>query len=113
MRVTLFRTTIYERSVSKLPQGTDVSQIERRIAEHPLGWPVIPGTGGIRKARFGTPGKGTRGGGRLCYVYLLMEGHVYLLKAYAKNAQTDLTPDDKKQLKHLVQTLKEEPWTQN
>jgi len=107
MKVTLFRTKVYERSLIRFPQGVDFYQIEEKIAQDPMGWPVIPGTGGIRKARFGIGNKGTRGGGRLCYFYLVSESHLYLLKAYAKNAQTDLTASEKKDLQQLVKQIKE------
>ncbi|HQS85071.1 MAG TPA: hypothetical protein PLY23_09320 [Alphaproteobacteria bacterium] len=107
MKVTLFRTKVYERSLTRLPQESDISQIEEKIAQDPMYWPVIPGTGGIRKARFGIGSKGSRGGGRLCYFYLMSESHLYLLKAYAKNVQTDLTASEKKDLQQLVKQIKE------
>jgi len=107
MRVTLFRTRVYERSLEQLPRTVSILEIEDEIAQDPLRWPVIPGTGGIRKARFGIGSKGTRGGSRLCYFYLVSEAHIYLLKAYGKSAQIDLTAAEKKALQHLVKQIKE------
>ena len=107
MRITLFRTKIYERSLASLSPGVSIDALDDDIAKDPLRWPVIPGTGGIRKARFALGHKGKRGGGHVCYFYLVSEGHIYFLKAYAKNTQTDLTPDDKKVLRRLVQQIKE------
>jgi hypothetical protein len=53
--------------------------------------------------------KGKSGGGRLCYLYLMQEKDIYLLKAYPKNVQADLTPADKDTLKQIVkQIIKEE-----
>jgi hypothetical protein len=36
--------------------------MENQIADDPLNWPVIRGTGGIRKARFSRDAMGKRGG---------------------------------------------------
>jgi hypothetical protein len=35
------------------------------------------------------------------------EAHIYLLKAYGKSAQIDLTAAEKKALQHLVKQIKE------
>jgi hypothetical protein len=68
--------------------------------------PVVAGTGGVRKARWGRQGKGKRGGVRVIYFYLSTAGVVYFLDIYAKAAKEDLTPADKQQLKELVNRLK-------
>jgi|APCry1669192647_1035423.scaffolds.fasta_scaffold03997_2 phage-related protein len=107
MKLTLFRTQVYLRSLSRLPDGVDMLQVEKEIAQDPIRWPVIPGTGGIRKARFSAGNKGKRGGGRICYFYLMQEESLYLLKAYTKNTQEDLTSDERNVLKQLVRQIKE------
>lgn len=55
-------TTGYERQVRKLlnPQARAASEAE--IATRPDTWPVIPGTGGARKARVALPGRGKSAG---------------------------------------------------
>ena len=67
---------------------------------------IIPDTGGLRKIRWKGSGKGKRGGTRVIY-YFCDENHpIYLLFAYSKNAQTDLTEHEKKLLRRLVLQLK-------
>ncbi len=39
------------------------------IAADPAAYPVIPGTGGVRKARWTRQGKGKSGGVRVIYYY--------------------------------------------
>ena len=107
MEITLYQTKPYLRSVSLLPKGVDIKQVEEEIAKNPLHWPIIPGTGGVRKARFGIGNKGKSGGGRLCYLYLMQEEDIYLLAVYSKNVQEDLNPDQKNALKQTVKQIKE------
>ena len=66
----------------------------------------IPGTGGVRKVRFAAFGRGKRGGARVIYYYLDETMPLYALPAYAKNAKTDMTPDEKRAVSALVVALK-------
>jgi hypothetical protein len=47
-----------------------------------------------------------RGGVRTIYYFASAQGTLYLLDIYAKNRQSDLTPDDKKELKRIVEGLR-------
>ena len=80
--------------------------MELHIAQNPEAHPVVPGAGGIRKARWGRPGHGKRGGVRTIYYFAAAVGTLYLLDIYAKNRQSDLTPGDKKELKRIVEGLR-------
>jgi hypothetical protein len=73
------------------------------IAEHP----VIPGTGGVRKARGARSGMGKRGGVRAVYYFLVRADFVYMLDIYAKNEKSDLTSADKRELRAIVSMLEE------
>lgn len=108
MTIKIFRTSIYIRFASQLPHGAEIDKAEKEIAKNPTGWPVIQGTGGIRKARFSIGNKGKRGGGRICYFYFTQEESIHLLKAYSKNEKEDLTPSEKNVLRQIVKDLKNE-----
>ncbi|MGB7762543.1 MAG: hypothetical protein WBL61_22100 [Bryobacteraceae bacterium] len=86
------------------------------IAADPAAYPVIPGTGGVRKARWSRQGKGKSGGVRVIYYYWRMAeesvvpvlgAEVYLLSIYAKNDQADMTAADRKAAKKFVEGLKD------
>ena len=62
----------------------------------------IPGAGGIRKVRWSAEGRGKRGGIRVIYYHWSQTGRLYMLYAYAKNEQSDLTPEQKRVLKRLI-----------
>lgn len=50
-------------------------------------------------------GKGKRGGGRAIYVAIIKEDVAYMITAYPKSAQEDLTDDDKKAIKAFIDSL--------
>ena len=56
--------------------------------------------------RWASKGKGKRGGARVIYLYVVIAARIYLIRCYSKNVQTDLTADDKKQLRQIAAHLK-------
>jgi hypothetical protein len=64
---------------------------------------VIQGSGGIRKLRWFARGSGKRGGLRIIYHWDRRAERLYLLRAYRKSRQDDLTPEQLKVLRRLVQ----------
>jgi hypothetical protein len=101
-------TTIYERKISAILTPLEREAVENDIANNPTLYPVIPGTGGIRKARAARSGKGKRGGARIAFYFWQMESTIFMLTAYAKNNQEDLSVAEKKQIQALVDVLKKE-----
>lgn len=85
----------------------DWQRIEWQLLQHPTARTVIPGLSGARKLRIRLPGRGSRSGARTIYLYLMARDVIYFLATYAKNEQTDLTPDDKKILRALIERIKQ------
>jgi len=65
---------------------------------------IIPGAAGLRKVRWGLPGKGKRGGLRVIYYLYTEEGKIYMIYTYKKTKKEDLT---KNQMKTLIEYVKE------
>ena len=63
---------------------------------------TIGGTHGARKVRWALPGAGKRSGIRVIYYWAVRESAFYMLYAYAKNEQGDLTPSQAKVLAALI-----------
>jgi hypothetical protein len=72
-----------------------LSQIENDLLKNPEVGAIVPGTGGLRKAR----AEGKRGGFRYMYFYVERDGQIFLLLLYNKNEQDDLTTEQKKWLR--------------
>lgn len=82
--------------------------LEKALLENPQVGDVIEGTGGARKMRIQLTGHGKRGGGRVIYLDVFEREDLYLLFAYPKNVQDDLTPDQKKGIRKLVEEIQKE-----
>ena len=70
--------------------------------------PVLEGTGGIRKVRFPLKDRGKSGSVRVCYTDFAEYEVIYLITAFEKKEQENLTDDEKNVLKKLVKALREE-----
>jgi hypothetical protein len=86
------------------------ARFQQLLAHDPESGDVMPGCGGLRKARIADSARqqGKRGGGRMVYLYVPDASRIYLLAAYSKDKSDDLTPEEKKQLKALAKTLRAE-----
>ena len=79
--------------------------MELHIVQNPEAHPVIAGTGGVRKAPWGRPGRGKRGGVRTIFYFASAADCLFLLDIYAKNQKADLTADDKRELRRILGEL--------
>jgi hypothetical protein len=86
----------------------DLKKLEEILLENPQLGDVIEGTGGARKMRIQIENRGKSGGGRVIYVDVFEKEKLYFLLAYPKNVQDNLTPDQKKQVRKLVEAIKKE-----
>lgn len=86
----------------------DLGALQNFLLEQPLAGDVIRGTGGLRKLRWQLAGTGKRGGSRVIYYHLSNLDHLYLIYAYAKSDQEDLTPSQARQLAQFMKELTDE-----
>ena len=86
----------------------DLKLLEEILLADPRLGDVIEGTGGARKLRIQLENRGKSGGARVIYVDIFEKEKLYLLLAYPKNVQDNLTPDQKKQVRKLIEAIKKE-----
>lgn len=77
------------------------------LLKDPESGPVIEGTGGIRKVRFPLENRGKSGSVRVCYTDFAEYEVTYLITAFAKKEQENLSDDEKKVLRKLVKSLRD------
>ena len=106
MKADVIATSKYERQVRRLLTEFERASMEDAIASSPAAHPVVPGAGGVRKARWGRQGKGKSGGVRVIYYYLVAGATVYLLSVYSKTEQSDMTPEGRKLARKFVEGVK-------
>ena len=97
---------LFEKLREKYLEDNSYRLLQNFLLEQPLSGDIIQGTGGLRKLRWSANGKGKRGGIRTIYLYITEKSHIHLLTLYAKNEVGDLTAQEKKILKSIVEELK-------
>jgi hypothetical protein len=82
--------------------------IQGELLRNPVRGDLVKGLGGIRKARVANPlrGKGKRGGYRYLFLYLENRSHIHLLYLLDKDEQEDLSNEERKALRALVEQIK-------
>lgn len=86
----------------------DLRQLQILLLKDPESGPVIQGTGGIRKVRFAIKSNGKSSGLRVCYTDFAEYEVVYLITAFEKKAQENLSAEEKAVLRKIVKSLKDE-----
>lgn len=71
------------------------------LVGHPDAGDVIAGTGGLRKIRWTSAGKGKRGGSRVIYFHAVAQSQIRMLLIYRKGIKDDLTPKEKSVLRKI------------
>jgi hypothetical protein len=96
------------RTLAGVEESTVLRGIQNDLIEAPARGDLVPGLGGIRKARFGNPGrrKGKRGGYRYFYLYLEHRQHIHFLLILDKDEQEDLSTDERTIIRGMVAQLK-------
>jgi hypothetical protein len=104
--ITVLQLPKFKAEAMKLIGADGIEELAVYLIDHPNAGDVIQGSGGVRKLRWAAKGKGKRGGARIIYVYVVVAARIYLMRCYAKNVKTDLTADEKKQLRQVAAHLK-------
>ena len=98
----------FERSAEGLFSEDDIRELERTLLENPRAGPVMRGTGGVRKVRAATEGRGKSGSARVVYLYVEAREKIYFLLCFPKNEQANLTPEQTRRIRMLVAQLEAE-----
>jgi len=101
--VVILETSIFTRQVQTLLSDEEYRQLQMALVLHPDLGAVIPGSGGLRKVRWSISGRGKRGGVRAIYYWAVVHDKILMLFIYAKNEQDDLTPEQLKVLKRIIE----------
>lgn len=99
-------TTIFTKYLQDYLADDEYREVQNFLIERPDSGDLIQGTGGLHKLRWSLDGKGKRGGIRVIYYWQVAEDQIYLFTLYAKNEISDLSSNEKKALKKILENWK-------
>ena len=95
-------TKLFTRLVQEYLTDDEYSQLQQAIIANPEVGSLIPGSGGVRKMRWGVAGRGKRGGLRMIYFLRTRHGQIWMLTLYAKNVAENISARVLKQIKDEI-----------
>lgn len=99
----IIETPIFTRRIQAILPDDEYRLLQAQLVQKPDAGKIIPGSGGLSKLRWSVGGHGKRGGIRVIYYWFVSLKVVLMLFAYPKNERDDLTLDQLKQLKKIVE----------
>jgi len=99
---TVVETPSYLADAERLFSPEERRVIVDRLAADPTCGAVIPGSGGIRKVRFGFGARGKSGGARIIYLFSGASLPVFILAVFAKNEKANLSAAERNALARMV-----------
>jgi hypothetical protein len=104
--VSVIELPYFARTVSKIWSENELADFTDYIARNPEVGVFIPGTGGVRKVRWGAKGKGKRGGARVIYFFFTPNNPVFLVSIYAKGERENITENERSQYAKMSVEIK-------
>ena len=96
-------TTVFTQSILEHLSEDEYRALQTSLLLRPTQGTLIPGAGGLRKLRWRKSASGKRGGLRIIYYWHGGEETIYLLLIYTKTRSDNMTPDQIRALRQVVQ----------
>lgn len=96
-----YETAIFTAQITKLVSDESYSEFQQILIADPESGDLIRGSHGLRKIRWRLTGTGKSGGIRVIY-YLVSGEEIFLLFAYPKSKQENITDEQARILRSLV-----------
>ncbi|NJD68098.1 MAG: transcriptional regulator [Candidatus Methylomirabilota bacterium] len=95
-------TRLFTRLVSEYLSDDEYADVQTALIKNLEAGAIIPGSGGIRKLRWGLAGRGKRSGMRIIYYAKVSEGVIWMLTLYAKSVSENIPAHILKQIKKEI-----------
>ena len=82
--MTFVETKLFTKLVQEYLTDDEYAVLQQSLIANPEAGDVIPGSGGVRKLRWGAAGHGKRGGLRVIYFLRLRSDEIWMLTRYSK-----------------------------
>ena len=99
-------TPIFTHDLKNHLDDEEYRALQLHLSEWPEAGDLIEGTGGLRKVRWSSHGKGKSGGVRVIYCHLVRASQIRMILIYRKGIMDTLTDKQKAQLRALNKSWK-------
>lgn len=106
MDVSFVEFEAFTKKVAQIAEDETLRDFQNELAANPESGDIIPGSGGLRKARFKLEARGRSQGARVIYLWLPKTQTIILFTLYTKAEQTNISSATLKILKDVVETIK-------
>ena len=100
--ISFIETKPFRRLVQEYLSDDEYAKLQQALLTDPEAGAVIPGSGGIRKLRWGVAGRGKRAGIRVIYFLRTRQGQIWMLTLYPKNVAENIPTHVLKQIKDEI-----------
>ena len=99
--LSFIETRLFTKLVNEHLSDEEYARLQEVLIRDPETGDLIPGSGGVRKVRWGVKGRGKRGGIRVIYYARTRQGQIWMLTLYAKNVAETIPA-------HVLRQIEEE-----
>jgi hypothetical protein len=99
--ISFVETKLFTRLVQEYLSDEEYAKLQEALIADPEVGAIIPGSGGVRKLRWGLAGRGKRGGIRVIYFLRTRQGQIWMLTLYPKNVAENIPA-------HVLRQIKDE-----
>jgi hypothetical protein len=100
--ISFVETKLFTRLVREYLSDDEYAELQQALLANPKAGAIIPGSGGVRKLRWGVAGRGKRGGIRVIYFLRTLQGQIWMLTLYPKNVAENVPAHVLKQIKDEI-----------
>ena len=99
----IIETAVFTKKITSIITDEEYRSLQNELIQNPEKGKIIRGSGGLRKIRWASSGRGKSGGVRIIYYWIINKKIILMLLVYPKSEQDNLTPSQLKILKSLVE----------
>ena len=96
-------TPFFTKALSHYLEDDEYAKLQNYLNEQPEAGVIVPGSGGVRKLRWGSEGRGKRGGLRVIYYLRSARGELCMLTIYGKNVSENIPAHLLKQMRESIE----------